>query len=365
MEKTTSARKSLYGGSLHVPSVQEFVKKPILTIPPRYLQPHYQDGEHEMIINSDHHAHQIPSIDMQKLLSQESTNSEAELARLHFACKEWGFFQLVNHGVSSSVLEKMKTETQEFFNLPMEEKKKFSQQPGDIEGYGQAFVVSEDQKLDWSDMFFLTTLPVQLRKPHLLPMLPSPFRETLETYSSELKNLAMTILSQMEKALQMEAKEVTNIFEGGLQAVRVNYYPPCPQPGKVLGLPPHSDGGALTILLQVNEMDGLQVKKDGIWVPVKPLPDAFIVNIGDVLEIITNGTYRSIEHRATVNSEKERLSIATFYNPRVDGEIGPASSLITKQTPAAFKRLSVEEYFKGFFERKLHEKSFLDELRIK
>ena len=109
----------------------------------------------------------------------------------------------------------------------------------------------------------------------------------METYSSELKNLAMTILSQMEKALQMEAKEVTNIFEGGLQAVRVNYYPPCPQPGKVLGVTPHSDGGALTILLQVNEMDGLQVKKDGIWVPVKPLPDAFIVNIGDVLEVMT------------------------------------------------------------------------------
>ncbi|TQE03084.1 hypothetical protein C1H46_011255 [Malus baccata] len=259
----------------------------------------------------------------------------------------------------------MKTETQEFFNLPMEEKKFFSQQPGDIEGFGKSFVVSEEQKLDWADTFFLTTLPVQLRKPRLLPKLPSPFRETLETYSLELKNLAMTILSQMEKALQMETNEATNIFEGALQAVRVNYYPPCPQPGKVLGLTPHSDGGALTILLQVNEMDGLQVKKDGIWVPVKPLPDAFIVNIGDVLEVITNGTYRSIEHRATVNSEKERLSIATFYNPRVDGEIGPASSLITEQTPAAFKRLSVEEYFKAFFDRKLHGKSFLDELRIK
>ncbi|KAM1655708.1 hypothetical protein ACFX1Q_008560 [Malus domestica] len=360
MEEKAFAEKSLYGGSLPVPSVQELVQKPILTIPPRYIQPYHQE-----IISSDHHAHQIPSIDMQKLLSQESTISESELARLHFACQEWGFFQLVNHGVSSSLLEKMKTETQEFFNLPMEEKKIFSQQPGDIEGFGQSFVVSEDQKLDWADTFVLTTLPVQLRKPHLLPKLPSPFRETIETYSLELKKLAMTILSQMEKALQMETNEVTNIFEGALQAVRVNYYPPCPQPGKVLGLTPHSDGGALTILLQVNEMDGLQVKKDGIWVPVKPLPDAFIVNIGDVLEVITNGTYRSIEHRAIVNSEKERLSIATFYNPRVDGEIGPASSLITEKTPAAFKRLSVEEYLKAIFDRKLHGKSFLDELRIK
>ncbi|XP_068339771.1 protein SRG1-like [Pyrus communis] len=367
MEEKASAGKSMYGGSLLVPSVQELVKKPITTIPPRYIRPHHQDGnqEHEMIINSDHHAHQIPSIDMQKLLSQESTSSESELARLHFACKEWGFFQLVNHGVSSSLVGKIKTEIQDFFNLPTEEKKRFWQQPGDVEGFGQAFVISEDQKLDWADMFFLNTLPVQLRRPHLFPKLPSPFRETFETYSLELKNLAMTILSHMEKALQTEAKEVTNLFEDGLQAVRMNYYPPCPQPETVIGLTPHSDAVGLTVLLQINEMDGLQVKKDGIWVPVKPLPDAFIVNIGDILEIITNGTYRSIEHHATVNSEKERLSVATFYSPRFGAEIGPASSLITKQTPAAYTRVAVEEYFKALFERKLNGKSFLDEMKIK
>ncbi|KAM1041889.1 hypothetical protein FF1_031058 [Malus domestica] len=368
MEEKATAGKSMYGGSLLVPSVQELVKKPIVKIPPRYIQPHHQDGnyqEHDMNINSEHLADQIPSIDMHKLLSQESTKSEAELARLHFACKEWGFFQLVKHGVSSSLLEKMKTETQEFFNLPMEEKKKFWQQPGDVEGFGQAFIISENQKLDWVDMFFLNTLPVQMRRPHLFPNLPSPFRETLETYSLELKNLAMTILSHMEKALQMEAKEVTKLFEDGLQATRMNYYPPCPQPEAVIGLTPHSDPVGLTVLLQVNEMDGLQVKRDGIWVPIKPLPDAFVVNIGDILEILTNGTYRSIEHRATVNSVKERLSIAAFHSPRFGGEIGPASSLMTEQTPAAYTRVGVEEYFKALFERKLIGKSFLDELKIR
>ncbi|GMP72006.1 hypothetical protein CsSME_00030204 [Camellia sinensis var. sinensis] len=73
-------------------------------------------------------------------------------------------------------------ETQEFFNLPMEEKKKFWQDPGDVEGFGQAFVVSEEQKLDWADLFFLTTLPTHLRKPNLFPMLPLPFRSGA-TYS--------------------------------------------------------------------------------------------------------------------------------------------------------------------------------------
>ncbi|KAH0986450.1 hypothetical protein GBA52_013627 [Prunus armeniaca] len=321
MEEKTSG--SLYGGSLIVPSVQELAKKPITAIPPRYIQPHHPEQQDHVMFNPDHDHAEMPFIDMQKLLSQESTDSESELARLHFACKEWGFFQLVNHGVSSSLVDKVKTESQDFFNLAMEDKKKLWQTPGDVEGFGQAFVVSEDQKLDWADIFFMTTLPVEMRRPHLFPNVPSPFRETLEVYSLELKNLAMTILSQMETALQMEAKEVTKLFEDGMQSMRMNYYPPCPLPAEVIGLTPHSDS------------------------------------------IQTNGIYRSIEHRATVNSAKERLSIATFHNPALDGEIGPASSLVTEQTPAVYKRVGVQDYLKALFERKLQAKSFLDELRIK
>lgn len=87
--------------------------------------------------------------------------------------------QLVNHGVSSSLLERIKTDIQDFFNLPMEEKKKFWQYPGEVEGFGQAFVVAEEQKLDWADLFFMVTQPVHLRKPHLFPKLPLPFRFSL------------------------------------------------------------------------------------------------------------------------------------------------------------------------------------------
>jgi isopenicillin N synthase-like dioxygenase len=81
-------------------------------------------------------------------------------------------------------------------------------------------------------------------------------------------------------------------------------------------------------------------------------------------QIITNGVYRSIEHRATVNSEKERISIATFYTSKHDGEIGPAKSLINEVTPARFKRIGLKEYLKNLFARKLDGKSFLDSLRI-
>ena len=78
--------------------------------------------------------------------------------------------------MSTSLLENVKMGVNEFYNLPIEEKKKFSQKEGDVEGYGQAFVMSEEQKLDWADMFFMVTLPSHMRKPHLFPKLPLPFR---------------------------------------------------------------------------------------------------------------------------------------------------------------------------------------------
>lgn len=350
-----------YGSSLLVPSVQELVKEPLNTVPSRYIRSdQHEKTSNKIIINS---VSEIPVIDFQNYLVSGEL-SEPELASLHLACKDWGFFQLVNHGISTSLVEKMKREVEEFFILPMEEKKKYWQNKGEVEGFGQAFVISEEQKLDWNDIFFLTTLPLDLRKPHLFPKLPFPFRDTLETYALELENLAKSIISQMEKALEIEGKEMTRLFENGMQAMRMNYYPPCPQPEQVIGLTPHSDSVALTILLQINEVEGLQIKKDGNWVPVKPLPNAFIVNIGDILEMITNGVYRSIEHRATVDSVKERLSIATFYNPRVDAEIGPVNSLITERTPASYRTLEYQEYVRGLFARKLDGKSYIDAMKL-
>ena len=90
----------------------------------------------------------------------------------------------------------------------------------------------------------------------------------------------------MAKALNMEEREMEELFGEGRQSMRMNYYPACPEPEKVIGLTAHSDGTGLTMLLQVNKVDGLQVRKDAMWIPIKPLPNAFIVNIGDILEVI-------------------------------------------------------------------------------
>ncbi|XVE71546.1 hypothetical protein DITRI_Ditri10aG0159600 [Diplodiscus trichospermus] len=341
------------GSSLLVPCVQELARKPSTKIPPRYVR----TDEDPVVLSDTDSLPQIPIIDMQKLFSQE-------LEQLHQACKEWGFFQLINHGVSTALMEKVKLEIQEFFNLPIEEKKKFWQKPDDVEGFGQAFVLSEEQKLNWGDLFYMVTLPTHLRKPYLFPKLPLPLRETLEAYSIEMRNLAMQMLEFMANALGMDLNDMRVLFEEGHQAMRMNYYPPCPEPELAIGFNSHSDATALTILLQINEMEGLQIRKNGLWIPVKPLPNAFVINIGDIMEIVSNGIYHSIEHRATVNSIKERVSIAAFYFPKLDGDMGPAPSLITPQTPAKFRRIGVADYFKRFYARELRGKSYLDILRI-
>lgn len=82
----------------------------------------------------------------------------------------------MNHGVNSTLLDEVKKGIKEFFELPKEEKKQFLMPSGELEGFGQHFVVSEEQKLDWADMFFMVTHPLHMRKPHLFPKIPLPFR---------------------------------------------------------------------------------------------------------------------------------------------------------------------------------------------
>ncbi|KAL0545737.1 hypothetical protein IC582_015628 [Cucumis melo] len=346
-----------FGSSILVPSVQELAKHPITEIPHRYIRP---DLPHHSPISSD--ASQIPVIDMSNLRSHDTMDSE--LSRLHSACKNWGFFQLVKHGVSESLMERMKMETQKLFELPIEEKKKLWQRAGDVEGFGQAFVRSEEQKLDWCDMFFMATLPLHFRNPRLLQNLPLSLRETLEEYSAAVKDVATEIFDGVEKALGIKEGELSELFKNGNQSMRMNYYPPCPEPEKVIGLAPHSDSVGLTILLQINKVEGLKIKKEGNWINVMPLPNAFIVNIGDILEMVTNGEYKSIEHCATVNSKSERLSIATFNSPSLEKEIRPTPSLVTPHSPPLFRTVTHQEYVRGLFSRTIDGKSYLEAMRI-
>uniref|UniRef100_A0A7N0VLS9 Non-haem dioxygenase N-terminal domain-containing protein n=1 Tax=Kalanchoe fedtschenkoi TaxID=63787 RepID=A0A7N0VLS9_KALFE len=128
--------------SIPVPSVKELSKHRLQALPPRYVR---DDILLENPTVAPLHL-RIPLIDFNHLLDPDLQQSE--LTKLHHACKHWGIFQLINHGVGEESLEGIKRSATEFFDLPQEEKKRCAQKAGSLEGYGQAFVVSEDQKLD-------------------------------------------------------------------------------------------------------------------------------------------------------------------------------------------------------------------------
>ncbi|KAH9705208.1 Fe2OG dioxygenase domain-containing protein [Citrus sinensis] len=332
--ETAVDKKNVYGGSLPVENVQALASNS-KEIPSRYIRPELDDEQ----VLADGSLH-IPVIDMSKLQDDD----DDELAEFHLACKDSGFLQLINHGVPEKVIEKMKTDIEEFFKLPLEEKMACAQLPNSIEGYGQAFVVSKDQKLDWGDMLFLLTQPANIRTTSLWPTIPTSLRATIEEYSLELQKVTIFLLKLMAKNLGIEPGKLASLFEDGIQGIRMNYYPPCAQANRVIGLTPHSDSVALTLLVQVNQVQGLQVKKYGKWVPVKPIPGAFIINIGDIIEIMSNGEYKSIEHRAVVNPEKERLSVAAFHSPNMNTTIGPLPNSVEDR--AIYKNITHEEFIK-------------------
>ncbi|PKI43457.1 hypothetical protein CRG98_036214 [Punica granatum] len=143
-----------------------------------------------------------------------------------------------------------------------------------------------------------------------------------------------------------------------LQALRVNYYPTCQKPDEVVGVSPHSDTSIITILLQSDETEGLQIQHDGMWIPVKPIPDALVVNVGDVLEIWTNGKYKSIEHRVVTNEKKPRISLASFIAPLDDMEIEPLDHMVDQERPCKmYKKVKYGEYLRHSMNRKMEGKA--------
>ncbi|KAH7687633.1 (S)-norcoclaurine synthase protein [Dioscorea alata] len=347
-------------GSLPVDSVQALAATLATSdhIPTRYIRP---EAESEPVIIPCEAEDDIPVIDFHKLFDPEL--SEAESSKLHLACQNWGFFQLINHGVPKEVIQKMMFVIEEFFKLPLDEKMLLKQRPGQLEGYGQWFVFSEEQQLDWADILVYHTWPLHLRKIGLWPTNPSTFRDALDEYSMEVKKLANCLLGFMAKNLGLDPAEMARMLENGAQSMRINCYPPCPEDNKVLGLSSHSDASILTLVLQVNDVPGLQIRRNDKWFLVKPHPGAFVANIGDVLEIISNGKYKSIEHRAVTNTEKERFSVAAFHGPNTNATVGPHPELVLKDEPF-YRSLDYESYMKLFFSSKLDGKSFLGRMKL-
>uniref|UniRef100_A0A0E0IWE0 Fe2OG dioxygenase domain-containing protein n=1 Tax=Oryza nivara TaxID=4536 RepID=A0A0E0IWE0_ORYNI len=349
--------------SLQVPNVQELAltcNRPDQQIPDRYIRP--EAGTEEVICGQGINT-AIPVIDLAKLLNPQS--SQEECAKLRSACQHWGFFQLVNHGVPDDVISDVRRDLTEFFKLPLEAKEAYAKPPDKYEGYGQHFVVSEKQKLDWGDLLHLRLRPTESRDLRFWPAHPSSFRNSMERYSLETAKVARCLLEFLAMDMGVDPESLLEVFRGQPQNMRVNYYPPCRQTGKVLGLSPHCDATSLTLLLHVNDVQGLQIRKDGKWLTIEALDGAFVVNVGDMLEILSNGRYRSVEHRAVVHPEKERISAAVFHQACRDATVGPLPELVTKDGGRpVYKSMAYEDFMKRFFSAKLDGRANVEGMKI-
>ncbi|KAJ8770650.1 hypothetical protein K2173_021297 [Erythroxylum novogranatense] len=347
----------------HIDDVQELRKAKPTTIPHRFVRDTSERPTTDMALSL---VSSIPIIDFSRLVGSSKAACQNEISQLAKACEEWGFFQVINHGIDLKVLESIEKVAKEFFMLPLEEKQRYPMVPGTVQGYGQAFVFSEDQKLDWCNMFALGIAPHYIRNPELWPKEPFKFSETVEIYSREVRKLCQNLLKCIAMTLDLKSTTLEEMFGEAVQAIRMNYYPPCSRPDLVLGLSPHSDGSALTVLQQGKGSSvGLQILKDNKWVGVQPFPNALVINIGDTLEVLTNGKYKSVEHRAVTHEELDRLSIVTFYAPSYEVELGPLAVLVDENNPCKYRRYNHGEYSKHYVSNKLQGKKTLEFAKIR
>ncbi|KAF9595163.1 hypothetical protein IFM89_037592 [Coptis chinensis] len=261
-----------------VANVQEMVRRNPSYVPENYIT-NQDDRPNCSPVSSD-----VPVIDLSLL----DGRNEEELKKLDLACKHWGFFHVTNHGVAEEILNNMKDTTSSFFKLPFEDKKKYATPPNGIQGYGIPYVVLEKQKLDWGDALILSIYPSTFRKLEYWPTTPPKLKDAIETYSSEVNRVAKSLLGNLSLLMGMEKEALLAMHKEVTQSLRVNYYPTCSMPDRVLGVSPHSDPSSITILMQDEDITGLHIRHDGGWVAVKPIPNSLVVNIGDCIEVFTH-----------------------------------------------------------------------------
>ncbi|CAN6220988.1 unnamed protein product [Urochloa humidicola] len=257
---------------------------------------------------------EIPVIKMDQLYGDKRSET---LSLLHNACAQWGFFWLDNHGVNEDLMNKLKGLVNKHYEHDME-KNFYSSEMTKILGYEEV-----SPNVDWECSFMYRHQPKS--NSHDIPEL---LRTTVSEYAEEVMKLAEQLAAAMSETLGLDKDYIKKAFSKPSVGIKVAKYPRCSRPELVMGLREHTDAGGIILLFQDELVPGLEFLKDGKWIPVPPTAgNRIFVNLGDQIEVMTNGTYKSICHRVLPNKNGSRLSIATFYNPGADAIICLAPKL--------------------------------------
>ncbi|XP_028767825.1 gibberellin 2-beta-dioxygenase 8-like isoform X2 [Neltuma alba] len=276
---------------------------------------------------------ELPVIDLRRLDGEDEREREECKTEIARASKEWGFFQVVNHGVSSEILKKIRVEQEKVFKQPFAQKVKedkfFNFSAGTYRwGAPSATCI---RQLSWSEAFHIP----------LTDILGSTGSNSLSSAIEQFASTVSSLAQRLAEILEEKMGHKSNFFQENCLPstcyLRLNRYPPCPLFSEIHGLMPHTDSDFLTILHQ-DQVGGLQLVKDGKWIAVKPNLDALIINIGDLFQAWSNGVYKSVEHRVMTNMRVERFSTAYFFCPSNDTLIASCTE------PAVYRKFSFMEY---------------------
>ncbi len=282
----------------------------------------------------------LPIIDLTALCEGDAGLAPLA-AQIGAACRNAGFFYVVNHGVSRALMDDAFAQSRRFFALPLALKQAIAMDVvGGNRGYSallrealdpaqgpdrkEAFNVGLDLAPDDPDL--LAGKP--FRALNAWPDLPG-FRETMLTYFDACAALGGRIHRAFAHDLGLDAGFFADKFDRPMATLRLLRYPaPAEGSGAEIGAGAHTDYGNLT-LLATDDAGGLQVRRrDGRWIEAPPLAGAYVVNIGDCLMRWTNDIYVSTPHRVVSRSVRERCSIAFFYDPNPDAEVAAVPACV-------------------------------------
>jgi len=280
-------------------------------------------------------AAEIAVIDVSPLVSRGG-GARTVAAEIGGACRELGFFYIRGHDVSSELLERLENVSRRFFAQDLETKLRVRMELGGRAWRGYFPVGDEltsgkpDQK---EGIYFGTELSndhpkvkagLPLHGRNLFPDIPG-FRDAVLDYMQAMTELAHRLMEGIALGLGREASYFRDrLTDAPTVLFRIFHYPPLPPQAEATtwSVGEHTDYGILTILLQ-DETSGLQVKSQGRWIDAPPIPGSFVCNIGDMLDRMTGGLYRSTPHRVRNRGRHGRLSFPFFFDPNWDAEVTP------------------------------------------
>lgn len=278
---------------------------------------------------------EVPVIDIAPLLAAGSDVDQLDRIAhdLDAACREVGFFTIEGHGVDPSLLTRLDTEARAFFALPDEEKAAIAMARAGAawRGWfplgGELTAGAPDAKeglyfgAELDEAHPMVRAGTPLHGANLFPQRPAELRAAVLAYLDAMTALAQSVLEGLALGLGLERQWFArNLTRDPLVLFRIFRYPPTARGSGSWGVAEHTDYGLLTILAQ-DAQGGLQVRTPRGWIDVEPRPNSFVCNLGDMLERLTGGRYRSTPHRVRNIGDRDRLSFPFFLDPSWDAQV--------------------------------------------